>query len=295
MQARHEKVIYENDRGKRIEIAYSFPYFLQSINGTDGTNANITKIKGVGQDGTTITNVNLSDRNLQILGSIKGDTKEEIAKHRAKLLQVFNPKVKGWLQYEYGDAKRQIRVQVEKAPAFSKQNRSFKYQDFLIDLIAPNPFWQDISENKTDISTETGNFSFPWGIPPEGTELSIRTISFIANIYNPGDVETSVKIFLRARGTVENPIITNLNTGEYIRVKRNLSEGDTLEINTAFGNKRVEIIKANGERENAFHYIDYKSKFFSIESGDTQIKYDADVGNNNLDVSIYYTPRYLGI
>jgi hypothetical protein len=108
-------------------------------------------------------------------------------------------------------------------------------------------------------------------------------------------VETPIRVRLKATGTVENPIITNLNTGEYIRVKRDLTEGDKLEINTAFGNKRVEIIKPDGSRENAFHYIDYKSKFFSIGSGDTRIKYDADVGNNNLDVSIYYTPRYLGV
>ena len=102
-------------------------------------------------------------------------------------------------------------------------------------------------------------------------------------------------VSLKATGTVENPIIENLDTGEYIKVKRTLSEGDTLEINTAFGNKRVEIIKPDGSRENVFNYIDYESTFFSIESGDNTIKYDADVGNNNLDVSIYYTPMYLGV
>jgi hypothetical protein len=101
MQSRHEKVIYENDRGQRIEIAYSFPFFLQQVVGADGTNAEITKTKGVGQDGITITNVNLSDRPLQELGAIKAISKDEIARHRAKLLQVFNPKTKGWLQYEY--------------------------------------------------------------------------------------------------------------------------------------------------------------------------------------------------
>lgn len=289
------KIIYENDRGERVEIMDSFPFLLQDFTGADGTNTEITKTKGVGQDGSTINNVSLSDRNMQILGVIKGQSKEEIARYRAKLLQVFNPKVKGWLQYEYGDVKRRIRCQVENAPKFTKKFTGYKYQDFLINLICPNPFWQDITESKTDISTETGNLEFPLEIPAEGLELSIRTISFITNIYNPGDVETPIKVKLRATGTVINPIIENLDTGEFIRIKRTLLEGEALEINTDFGNKRVEIIKPDGSRENVFHYIDYKSTFFQLAGGDNTIKYDAELGENNLDVSIYYTPQYLGV
>ena len=51
LSKRHEKIIYENDRGERVEIAYSFPYLLQGFIGADGTDANITNSKGVGQDG----------------------------------------------------------------------------------------------------------------------------------------------------------------------------------------------------------------------------------------------------
>ena len=48
---RHEKVIFENDKGQRIEIGYSFPYFFQGLTGQDGAEANITKVSGAGQDG----------------------------------------------------------------------------------------------------------------------------------------------------------------------------------------------------------------------------------------------------
>ncbi len=295
LQRRHEKIIYENDKGENVEITYSFPYFLQQLLGADGTSTDITSTKGVVQDGVSINNVSLQPRGLQIIGYIKEKDKSLLARRRARLMQVFNPKIKGILQYEYGNVKKQIRVQVESAPYFAKAFNVFNVLNFTIDLIAPNPYWQDISESKTDISTETGNIEFPLEIPTEGLELSIRTISFITNIYNQGDVDTPIKVTLKAVGTVVNPVIENLDTGEYIRVKRTLAEGDTLEINTAFGNKRVEIIKPDGSRENVFHYIDYKSTFFSLSDGDNTIKYDAEVGENNLDVSIYYTPNYLGI
>lgn len=294
MQARHEKVIYENDKGQRIEIAYSFPYFLQSINGTDGANANITKIKGVGQDGTTITNVNLSDRNLQILGSIKGETKEEIAKYRAKLLQVFNPKIKGWLQYEYGDIKRRIRCQVENAPTLSKQNKSFKYQDFLIDLIAPSPYWQDINTTKEEVAIWRGAFEFPLELLEEGIEIGFREPSLIANVYNAGDVACGMKIQFKALATVVNPSLFNVNTREYLKINKTMETGEIITVTTHFQNKKVELNK-NGVISNAFNWIDLNSTFLQLEPGDNLFRYDADEGIDNLEVSIWYTPQYLGV
>lgn len=292
-----EKLTFTNSKGQSVELGGNAPFILTKIEGTGAVDVNIQSQKSPYQDGSTYLDNTLEPRPISIEVMLLADTIGEMTENRHRLLKAFNPKLgPGRLVYQLGNIKREIEAISELAPVFSDAG-DFKdtMQPGLIQLYCPNPFWRDLIETKEDISTEVGNFSFPWGIPPEGTELSIRTISFITNIYNPGDVETPVKIFLRARGTVENPIIENLNTGEYIKVKRTLSDGDVLEINTEFGNKRVEIIRSNGDRENVFHYIDYKSTFFSVEAGDTTIKYDAEIGENNLDVSIYYTPKYLGV
>ena len=290
----HEKLIYENDRGESIEIAYSFPYFLKQLLGADGTDADITKVKGVGQDGSTVTNVNLADRELRVLASIKGDTKEEIAKYRAELLKIFNPKVQGWLQYEYGDIKRRIRCQVENAPVFSKQNKSFKYQDFLIDLIAPNPYWQDISTIKEEVAIWRGAFEFPLEIVEEGIEMGYREPSLIVNIFNKGDVACGMRIQFKALATVVNPSLFNVNTREYFKINRVMEAGEIITVTTHFQNKRVELYK-NGVTSNAFNWIDLESTFLQLEVGDNLFRYDADEGIENLEVSIYYTPQYLGV
>jgi len=291
---RYEKVTYENDKGQRIEIAYSFPFFLQSISGTDGTSANITKIKGVGQDGTTITDVNLSDRVIQIVGGIKGSSKEEMARYRAKLLKVFNPKVQGWLQYEYGDIKRRIRCQVENAPAFSKKNKSYKQQEFLINLICPNPFWQDIVETKEEVAIWRNALEFPLEIVEEGIEMGYREPSLIVNIFNEGDVACGMKIQFKALATVVNPSLFNVNTREYFKINRVMEAGEIITVTTHFQNKRVELYK-NGVTSNAFNWIDVESTFLQLEVGDNLFRYDADEGIENLEVSIYYTPQYLGV
>lgn len=288
-----EKLIYTNELGRSVEISHSSLFFLEDVEGLGAIKNTIYTQKSPNQDGVTAISDSLEPRDINIEGSINSTSKEDILRYRRTLIQVFNPKLKGKLRYQLGDFVKEVECKVEYAPIFPIVESKFK--KFLIQLYCPNPFWKDLNETRTDVSTEVGGFEFPLVIPSEGLELSIRTISFITNLYNPGDVKAPIRVSLKATGTVINPMIENLETGEFIRIKRTLSEGDTLEINTAFGNKRVEVIKLDGTRENVFHYIDYQSKFFSIDNGDTRLKYDAEVGNNNLDVSIYYTPRYLGI
>lgn len=283
------KLKYINSNNKSIELGNAAPFLITTIDGLGSPPNEIYTQKSPFQDGVSVTGSSLESRNIVLEGKIIGGTV-----YRNTLLSVFNPKLDGKLIIDLGNEQRQIECKVEQAPYFSS-DRGRHHQDFSISLISPNPFFRDIADSKADISTEVGNIEFPLEIHVEGLELSIRTISYITNIYNQGDVDTPIKVKLKAVGTVVNPIIENLDTGEFIRVKRTLAEGESLEINTAFGNKRVEIIKPDGSRENVFHYIDYKSTFFSLSDGDNTIKYDAEVGENNLDVSIYYTPNYLGI
>ena len=288
------KLKYVNSNNKSIELGNTAPFLIITVDGLGSPQNEIYTQKSPYQDGVTVTGSSLGSRNIVLEGKIIDSNRANRQIYRNTLLSVLNPKLNGKLIVDFGNTQRQIECKVEQAPYFSSESGQ-NHQDFSISLIAANPYFQNISENKTDISTETGNLEFPLEIPVEGLELSIRTISYITNIYNQGDVDTPIKVKLKAVGTVINPIIENLDTGEFIRIKRTLAEGETLEINTAFGNKRVEIIKPDGSRENVFHYIDYKSTFFQLSGGDNTIKYDAEVGENNLDVSIYYTPNYLGI
>lgn len=276
--------------GNKIEVGKGKPYRLLSIEGLEASDYEIFSTDNVMGDGSSINSKKIKARNLMPEIKYVGDN---ASIERQKIISFFNLHKKGKLTVTINEITRAIEYQANSLK-FNQQSINNPLK-FLVDLYCPNPFFKDVAETRADISTETGNFEFPLEIPAEGLELSIRTISFITNIYNGGSVETPIRVVLRAIGTVENPIITNLDTGEFIKVKRTLSKGDVLEINTEFGNKRVEIIRDDGSRENVFNYIDYKSKFFSIDSGDTRLKYDAELGENNLDVYIYYTPLFLGV
>ena len=288
------KLTYKNERGDTLIFGDKAPFLITEIEGLGSPKNIIYSTKSAYQDGTTPTHTSLESRNLVLIGFIVESDKAIRHTLRTRLLEVFNPKFKGELFLEIYGVVKKVDCIPELAPEFPS-TMTDGYQKFSIQLDCSDPFFKDISETGTDVSTEVGGFEFPLEIPAEGLELSIRTISYITNIYNGGSVETPIRVVLRAIGTVENPIITNLDTGEFIKVKRTLSKGDVLEINTEFGNKRVEIIRDDGSRENVFNYIDYKSKFFSIDSGDTRLKYGADLGDSNLDVYILHSKIFRSI
>ncbi|OLS02878.1 phage tail family protein [Tissierella creatinophila] len=294
MDTIHEKIIYKNAAGNSIEITYSFPFFLQEFTGADGLDSEIHRIKSPNQDGFSVTGESLQGRSLQILGIIKANDKVESAKYRAKLIQVFNPKMEGTLIYEYGDIKRQIRCKVEKAPIFQKKDTSFKRQLFNIDLYCPNPFFTDAEESKEEIAIWQPAFEFALEIAEEGIEMGYREPSLIVNIFNQGAVKSGMTIKFRALATLTNPSLFNVNTREYFKINKTMEAGEIITVTTHFQNKRVNLIK-NNITSNAFNWIDLDSTFLKLDPGDNLFRYDAETGLDNLEVDIYHSPQYLGV
>ena len=78
------------------------------------------------------------------------------------------------------------------------------------------------------------------------------------------------------------------------KINKTMAAGEIITLTTDFGNKRVES-NLNGVTINAFNYIDIESTFLQLATGDNLFRYDADINIDNLEVTIYYTPQYLGV
>lgn len=70
--------------------------------------------------------------------------------------------------------------------------------------------------------------------------------------------------------------------------------GEKIIINTNYGEKKVQDI-INGDTVDILHNLDLSSTFLQLNVGDNLFRYDADNNLNNLQVSIYYNPKYLGV
>lgn len=287
-----QEIIIKNELGREVEISTSRPYVIGEINLGNEVSTNIATSASL-TDGVSLDNVNIKESLLQIGGMVVGNSYKDLEKKRLNLMGILNPKLECDLYCTKNYTSRKITGYVQDI-AFRK-NISFR-QEFLIQFLAPVPFWEDVNRIRTDVALWVGDFEFPLEIPLDGgMEFGHRLSNLICNIYNSGDVQTGMIIKFKALATVDNPSLFNVNTREYIKVNQTLQSGDVLEINTNFGKKRIELVKSNGLRESVFNWLDLDSDFLQLEVGDNLFRYDAENGIDNLEVSIYHNNNYLGV
>ena len=285
-----EKFIFENERGQQIEFSVYSPFFVDNIDGISGLKNIIYQNKGMGQDGSTYMGSTLGNRNIVIQGAIT-ENKEQ---NRIKLLSIINPKLKAKLIYADGNIKKYVECVVETAPTITKENKP----KFQMSLLCPNPYWADYVKHKANVALWRSDFHFPLIIPQDkGIIIGHREPSLIVNIENNGQVKTGMIIEFFARGTLKNPSLFNVNTREFIKVNKEMVAGEKIIINTNFGKKKI-LQELNGVTTNILNYLDIiggGDTFLQLDIGDNLFRYDADENLNNLEVSIYFSPQYLGV
>lgn len=280
------KLTFTNTRGESVTLGNSAPFLVTKLEGTGP--ATIQSQKSPYQDGVTFLDALMEPRQLTLEGAILAKTGDAIFANRRTLSGVFNPKLgPGTLRYEYDGGAKEIQAVADGAVVFPDRS-GMPTQRFLINLLCPQPFWLDTYITSREMSYIMGGFGFTLRLP---TSFSKRTFRRI--LTNEGDVETPVKI--EFKGPAQNPTVQNNTTGEFVRVKRELAENDVLYIDTTFGNKRVEIVREDGSKENAFHYIDLASTFFQLQVGDNELEYNSNNDSTKTRVTVKYRNRYVGV
>lgn len=287
-----EQLTFTNERGESIVFspASSFHVNFKDVTGLSDVRNAIYSTNSMGQDGDTYLGYRIESRDIDIVGHIKEREKIAVQTLRRKLNRTLNPQYKALLIYELGDFKRVINCTVDDAPIFKKTSL---FEQFTINLSCLNPFWREENETREDIATWLGGLQFPVALA-EGWQIGYRQPSLIVNVYNSGDVKSGIRIEFRALGALTNPQLLNVNTGEYIKIKKALEAGDVLTVSTGYGEKAV-TLKHNGVTSDAFRYLDVDSTYLQLAVGDNLLRYDADTNAENLEVSIYHNNLYLGV
>jgi len=286
-----QKLVYKNSKGQEIVLSNSRPFILEKIENVANINSSIIMSNSL-NDGVNIDNVNIKEKILPVTGGIVANSKADLDTKRAYLSSIFNPKYDGELIYTNNELTRKITCTIQD---LTFQKNVGLMQKFLVQVLCPTPFWMDLSTKKEEVALWKGDFEFMLEIPPEGIEMGHRVSNLICNVYNAGDVACGMTIQFRALATVSKPSLFNVNTREYIKINQTLEAGDLLEVTTDFFNKRIEMVRSNGTRENILNWIDLDSEFLELDTGDNLFRYDAEQGIDNLEVAIYYNPLYLGV
>jgi Phage tail protein len=209
-----------------------------------------------------------------------------LLRQRQHLASIFNPKLgPGTLRYENGETVREIEAVPDGVPVFpsGRENRGLTFQKALVNLLCPDPYWR--SPEITEEPTFEPLFTFPFeGVFEMGMQRDQRII------VNDGDAPAP--LIIEFHGPAVNPKITNITTGEFIKVNQTLQEGEVMKIDTSQGNKSVHFVQPDGTERNVFNWIDLNSTFFQLIVGENEIEYSADSDIQGAIVNIRYNKLY---
>ena len=290
-----ETLTYTNTLGESVVFAHGSLYSPQSVEGLTNVRNTLYTINSMGQDGDTFVANRIESRDIDISGAIRERDPDKMRDARRNLARVLNPQMAATLTYQYGDFIRMIACRSINAPTISKSPQS-PYTLFTVQLSCLNPFWRERNESRDDIAAWVGGLEFPLEIPspPDGLIMGYRQPSLIVNVYNAGDVDTGIRVEFRALGEVTNPIITNVDTREALKLNLHMEDGDVLTVSTGYGEKWAQLNRG-GLITDALRYVDVDSIFLQLAPGDNLMRYNTDDGLNNLEVSIFHSNLYLGV
>lgn len=273
-------------------------YILKSVDwgtikGTHNT------YKYLNQVGVSVNNTSLGAReDITVEGWIVAQHEHDMSEKKYILNAFVNPQEP--LDLLYGDYKIRFRPDNTIKYSINYAENNDIVCKFQIVGTAHDPMFVDKSENRLSFATTTAGFHFPLvlsrDLPEGGVVFGSRTDSLIATVVNKGSVTTGMRIVFKAKGSVVNPKLINVETQEQLLINKSLVAEEEVEVNTVVGSKRVlGRIGDNSEYSNYFVYKTLDSTWIQLYVGKNLFRYDADEGLDNLEVFVYFQNRFLEV
>ena len=253
--------------------------------------------KYVNQIGVTVSGTSLETRPISIEGWIVATSPERMSTLKKKLNSFVNPQ--DAIDLYYNDYMiRFIPDETVKYAADESENNG-AFCKFMINGTCPNPLFTNANESMSIFATTVPKFHFPLimskSLPEKGVIFGIRSGSLIVNVLNNGAVASGMRIVFKAKGTVVNPKLINVNTQERFVLNKTLEAEEIVEVNTNIGEKSVKGRIGNANYSNYYMYKDIDSEWLQLDAGDNIFRYDAEEGLDNLEVFVHFHNRYLEV
>lgn len=270
---------YVNENGAEIAFTLANGWLLKKPVGIDTLTVSLAQSQGIGQVGATVDSVNIQPRPVTLSGRIFGasGSKKEL------LLSVVRPDLSGRL---YADD-YYIECRPTATPAIGAAD---SFAQFQFSLIAPYPYWQKDASTTTVLSGLLYQFRFPWNMTRAWRFAESMETVFI-NVKNSGQVPVPFKATFSAKGEVVNPKITNAITGEYLLVKKTLQPGERVVV-TIGHNGTSATSTIDGDIRGA---LDLYNTLSRLAVGDNLLKPEAEIGGNQMEISIDFSIEIVGI
>ena len=291
---------------RTLEMGPGKPLDITLVEGLESSEFNVSRSDNALVDGESVDGKKIMARPIHIEAAFRDVANNSI--NRQNVIKFFNPKYTGRALITNMGVPRNIEYELEGWTFMEQRNLDARLK-VVMDLICPDPYMLNVDNFGKNMADITPLFAFPWRVVPRrlenklqypeearglllgGMTMGYRTMREEAVLINDGDVPTGLQIrFTATRGDVTNPKITNTATGQFMRVILHMNKGDVLLVDTS---ERNQIVQLNGV--NVYQKLDRKSEPFLLGVGENYVMYSADHNYVNLDVNLYYRPKYLGV
>ena len=280
----------ENEIANIVDINDNVNYVVLAVSGLNPPAASIFTSKSPNRKGVKYNGSTLNERNIVITIKILGD----IEANRNALYAWMDTEQYCKVYYKNGlkNVYCEGHVQDCEIDLFTDNE--------VVDLaiICENPYWKDLNEISADISNVLKQFTFPFAIDSNGVPFSTLRDSNTTSILNVG-AETGIRITVRCNGEVENLVIFDAKeateqTGAF-RLNMTLQAGETVVIDTDASPKTCKLYKPDGTVENILKYVGANPTWFTLKKGINAFGFFADNGTTNVEITIGYTNKFLGV
>lgn len=276
-------VVFESDKGE----SYVFGKEGNTVFDMDlgnGVSVNIGTSQGFSQIGETVQSTTVSGRTIPVKGVVYGNVQER----KQTMRRIIAPFATGKLIFEN---QYYARVRVKDAPTFSSVRNDGR---FTMQFYAPFPFFFEKNSKLYELGTIIPAFSFPVNYAESHTFGQRSSIRY-KNIINDGDVNVPLNIYLQALGTVNNVVISNLDTFQNFKINGTINIGESVNIYRDNENVLRAELTSNGVVSDILSRIDESSDLFELNVGDNLIAVNDDNGGSNVLTRIEFSPAVVAL
>ena len=275
----------KNKYGEELELTHNAAYVVTGIDGITSPEATINTTRNATSDGGVYNSAYVEVRQLIITIAINHPAEE----NRMRLYKYF--KAKQPVRVSYKTRTRDVYID-----GYVKSINANPFENLVIAqavIECPQPYLVGVDKSTTTFSHVTPTFTFPFAIEETGIPFSVLTFETNGVIVNAGDAETGAVINLHCVGAVNNPVVLDIDTGEFFGLNYGFSTGDTITINTRTGQKSV-MLSRGGTVTNLIGYLKPGSTWFVMRPGDNSFNLTAETGGDKIQAMFEIENLYEG-
>lgn len=276
------------DDGKEFlidDVTWRIP--SDGLEGWDYVTPDVQTESNVFGDGSYVTSERISERDRTVTAILTNRNLNEIMRDVVRSFFGVKRTFKVYLTYQ-----GVTRWCEGKLIAYSLPTGNvYDFLKLTFTILCPQPYLLSVDEFAQNIGEVIPLFEFPFVSPiGEGFEFSEFKFAQEVELDNLGDVETYMKVVITAKGDVTNPQIKK--DGYFIKILDTMAKGDVITIDLV---SKPPTLTKNGV--NIIGRTDRNSSFenMKLNIGSNFVSYDADIGENVMDVVIYRNYLYGGM